>query len=295
MRNVVITTDSGCNPKNISNMLPVMVFDSNGNNYYDMIKVDLTSDISAINYTDVFERAVNGEKFHTASPNINDYIIVQKKLLDAGYDVVHLSMSGGISAGSVNASMVASRMLNDEYNEERVDVIDTLTAGGGGTVINEYANYLASQNLSKKEIVNELENVKKRILATFYISKVEGFVSSGRAPATLAISDKLSFRYRVDINQQGKLFPKMPPFRGSVNSQFMKYLKSIINENNITTYDPNYLAFIITRMQDIDLEEAKKYIDSFNYFKPVHEMKFYSGISSYGVIDQVGIGLIKKK
>lgn len=295
MRKVVITTDSGCNPKDTTNMIPAIVFDGEDKNYYDMKKVDVESDIEIIGNFEVFDRAISGEKFHTSAPNINDYLIVQRNLLEQDYDVVHLSMGSGISAGSVNASNIASTMLNDEYAENRVTSIDTMTAGGGGAVINEYANYLVSQNLSKKEIVDELENMKKQVFATFFIAKVEGFVASGRAPVGITLSDKLSFRYRVDINEHGKLFPKFPILRGSVNSQFMKYLKTIINENNITEYNPNYLAFIITRLKEINLEEAIEYINSFNYFKPVEVQNFYAAICSYGTIDQVGIGLIKKK
>lgn len=295
MRKVVITTDSGCNPKNITNMLPDMIIDSNNISYYDLKKVDKDSTIEAINYEEVFDRTINGERFHTSSPNINDYVILQKEILDNDNDIVHISTSSGVSSGSVNASKVARDMLNDLYDEERVSVVDSMTAGSGGTVINDYAIDLANKGLSRNEIVEELENVKKRLLTTFYVAKVEGFVSSGRAPSGLKLSDKLSLRYRVDINSNGRLFPKLPVLRGNIKAQFMKYLKTIINESNIEEYDPNYLSLLITKLKEIDIEETKEYIDSFKYFKPVSELKFYGAISSYGVEDQVGLGLIKKR
>ncbi len=295
MRKVVITTDSGCNPRDITNMLPDMIIDSNNTSYYDLKKVDEDSNIKAISNLEVFDRTINGERFHTSSPNINDYVILQKNILDQDKDIVHISTSSGVSSGSVNASMVASSMLNDMYDEKRVSVVDSMTAGSGGTVINDYALDLTASNLSAKEIVEELENVKKRLITTFYVAKVEGFVSSGRAPAGIMLSDKLSLRYRVDINNNGRLFPKLPVFRGNIKVQFMKYLKTIINESNIEEYDPNYLAVLITRLKEINLDEIKNYIDSFNYFKPVSELRFYGAISSYGVEDQVGLGLIKKR
>ena len=295
MNKTVITTDSGCNPRNMDYMLPCIVVDSNEKNYYDMKKIS-NDDIPVINNLEVFDRAVSGERFHTASPNIGDYISVMTPILEEGNNIIHLSMSNGISAGSVNASRVASDMLNDEYGKDRVTVIDTLTAGCGGTVINDYANDLIKRELSTREIAEKLEYIKQRILSTFFISKVEGFVSSGRAPHIAILSDKLSLRFRVDINDKGKLYPKLPPYKGSITKQAMKYVKSVINEDNKEGFDPNYLAILKTRLKEINLDEIKEYLLSLNYFKKelIEEILFYSAICSYGVEDQIGIALIKK-
>ena len=295
MVETIITTDSGCNPKNIENMVPDIVVDSDGTNYYDVKKIS-NDKIRVISCEETFKRAVSGEKFHTSAPSIGDYITLMTPYLEAGKNIIHLSTSSGVSAGSVNASNVAAGILNGDYGDNKVEVIDTLTAGSGGTIINEYANDLVKKGLSTKEIKEELLKIRKNILATFYISKVKGFVSSGRAPKAAGLSDKLSFRFRIDINGEGKLMPKLPFYRGSIHTQFMKYLKHIINEKNMEEYNPNYLAFLITSLNEIDLEEKKDYLKNLNYFKKelIEEIKFYSAISSYGVEDQVGIALIKK-
>ena len=296
MTKTVITTDSGCNPRDISNMIPSVVIDSNDNSYCDTKRVT-SEDKRIITNMEALDRAKGGEKLRTASPVINDFLEVMRKHLDDGFDIVHLAMSSGISYGSVNSSRVAADILNDEYGSNRVTVIDTLTGGSGGTIINDYANSLVKKGLTSKEIVKELEEVKKRLLTSFYISKVEGFVKSGRAPAKTILSDKLLLRYRIDINDKGKLFPKLPPYHGKINSQFIKYLKNIINEKNMEEYDPNYFSLLITRLNEIDIEEAKNYLLSLNYFNKelLNELEFYSVICAYGVEDQIGIGLIKKK
>ena len=76
----------------------------------------------------------------------------------------------------------------------------------------------------------------------------------------------------------------------------MKYLKNIINDNNKYEYDPNYLSILVTKLDEININEVKDYIRSLKYFKEdnIKELDFYGAICSYGVIDQVGIGLIKK-
>lgn len=295
MNKIIITTDSGSNPRIIDNMVPAIVTDGNDTTYYDTKKVS-SSDIKIITNVEVFERALSGERFHTAAPNVEDFITVMKPYLDKGDDIIHLSMGSGISEGSVNSSSLAANMLNNEYGDNRVTIIDTLTGGSGGTIINDYANSLINSNLSKEEIINKIEDTKKKILTSFYISKVEGFVKSGRAPKEAKLLDRLSLRYRIDVSDKGRLYPKLPPMRGTISSQFMKYLKNIINDNNKYIYDSNYLALLTTRLKEINLDEVKDYLFNLNYFIEdlINELPFYGAISSYGVEDQVGIALIKK-
>ena len=295
MTKTVITTDSGSNPVNMENMIPCIIIDSNDKNYYDMKKINSETNIEVINNLEVFKRAVSGERFHTSSPNFEDYRLVMTDFLEKGYNVVHIAMSSGISAGSVNTACIVANELNEEYGENRVNIIDSLTGGSGGTVLNDYANDLVKKELTTKEIVEELEKVKKELLTSFYISKVEGFVKSGRAPVGVTLSDILSFRYRIDVKENGKLFPNLPVLRGNINVQFMKWLKTLVNENNIHKYNPYYISLLKTQLKEIDIDNAINYLKSFNYFKTdiqVHE--FYGAICSYGVEDQIGIGLIKK-
>ena len=241
----IITTDSGSNPRNMDNMVPCIIVDAKENSYYDMKKMN--NDIPVISNIEVFERAYSGERFHTAAPNINDIVTTMRPYLEQGKKIIHLAMSSGISEGSVNGAKVAADMLNEEF-EDSVTVIDTLTGGSGGTIMNEYASHLINMDISYDGIIKRLEDVKTRLLTTFYISKVEGFVNSGRAPREAKLLDKLSLRYRIDISSSGKLYPKLPPYHGGINKAFMQYLRNIINDNNKNLYDPNYISLLVTRL-----------------------------------------------
>ena len=293
---MVITTDSGSNPRYMDTMIPCVITDSNNKEYSDMIKLTDES-APAISNEEVFKRALSGEKFRTASPAIGDFAAIMKPHLEAGEDIIHLSMSSGISAGSYNASRIVAEGLNEQYGEGRVTAIDTLTGGVGGTIINDYANNLVYQGVPKETLINELENVKKRVLTAFYIPSVSGFVKSGRAPKGLNVSDKLGLRYRIDVNESGKLVPRLRPLlHGGIEPQFMRFLEEIINDKNKEDYDPNFLALAITSLKKIDVERIKGYLYGLNYFDPniIDTIPFYGAISSYGVEDQVGIALIKR-
>ena len=289
----IITTDSGSNPRDISNMAPCLIVDSNGMMYYDMRKIN-KDNIQSISNIEVFKKALSGGIFTTLAPNIGDIMAIMRSHVEEGNKVIHISMSSGISAGSVNAARVAADIINE--GENNVTVIDSLTGGSGGTIINDYAENLAAMGVPYEEIVEKVLEVRNRILTSFYISKIEGLINSGKVPEEAIILDDLSFRYRVDINQSGRLYPKLPPYYGNVKKEFMKYLKTIINEENKNMYDHDYFALLISKLNEIDIDEVKNYLESLKYFnsKLIDSIPFYGAISAYGVEDQVGIALIKK-
>ena len=300
MRKIVITCDSGINPYDMSYMIPDNIISiTKDKNYHDTINIS-KDNIGVITGEEVLDILNDGEVFKTSSPTISDLQDMFYKYVKDGYDVIHISMSSGISEGSLNASHAAS--LNDDFIDH-VTVIDSLTGGSGGVVLYKYAWDLVNKGLSYNEIVDEIYRVLERVKATFYISSTKGFVGSGRAPRTLKCMDALKLRYRVDINEKdtgmvekGKLYPSKI-YRGDINKTAFKYVNELINENNIEEYDPNYLGILKSKLEKIELERILEYIKSYKYFKEDNIMLggFYAVISSYGVNDQLGIGLIRKK
>lgn len=291
MSKTVITTDSGLNPINHNNMVPGVIISKN-DMYYDTVKINPLDGVEAISSKEIMKKRAQGNKFSTSAPSYGDYVSVFNKLLDQDKEIVHLSMSSGISSGSVNMAMNVINTIKDDRNCE-LYLVDTLTGGSGGTVIAKYAEDLANLGLSAKEIRRELEDVKYKLLSTYYISDFSGYRESGRVPSGTKFLDMLSIRYRIDINEKGSLFPKKF-YRGKISSTASKYVKELINENTIDLYDPSYVSFLKMPLDQINRDELIDYIKSFNYFKEILEDDFLGTISAYGVKDQLGIGMIRK-
>ena len=292
MSKTIITTDSGLNPINHNNMVPGVIVNDD-TMYYDTVKVNTVNNIKAISSREILSKRLNGLKFTTSAPSYGDYISIFNKILDEGKEIVHLSMSSAISSGSVNMANNVINMIKDD-RECELYLVDTLTGGSGGTVIAKLAEDLADEGLSAKEIKKELEKLKLRILSTYYISDFSGYRESGRVPNGTKFLDMLSVRYRIDINEKGALFPKKF-YRGKIDSTSLKYVKELINEDNIKTYDPRYVSFLnMPFLNKINKEELINYIKSFHYFYNILEDEFLGTITAYGVKDQLGIGLLKK-
>ncbi len=291
MNKTVITTDSGINPISHINMIPGIIFGKE-TQYYDTVKINRVDNIKALDAESILEKRLNGEKFTTSSPSYSDYISVFRKILDNDQEIVHLSMSSGISSGSVNMSYQVIEELKKNTNKE-IYLVDTLTAGSGGPIIEAIANDLANANLSAKEIKEKLNKLKHDILSTYYISTLSGYRESGRVPYGTKLLDMLSLRYRIDINDKGALYPKKF-YRGSIKNTVTKYVRELINDDNIEQYNKKYISLLRMPLDKISIDEIRNYINSFSYFENILEDKFLGTISAYGVKDQIGIGLLKK-
>ncbi len=293
MEEIVITTDSGLNPLDTNNMVPGIIRNvKTGEEFYDTIKYNKDDNIKEIDAKEIIELRSKGERFKTAAPTFLDYKSLFTNLVDEKKKVLHLCMSSGISSGSCNNPLAVLNTL-DEIYQDNVTLVDTLTAGSGGSVIVKYAKDLVKEGLDINTIKEKIESIKNKIFSSYYIADMKGYRESGRVPFGTVLLDMLSIRYRVDINKDGALHPNGFK-RGSVEKSVKRYIKDIINEENIEQYNPNYLVLLKMPLIKICIEEIIAYIESFNYFKSIDVGDFMGTISAYGVNDQIGIGLIKK-
>ena len=78
MDKIVITTDSGCNPRNTSNMIPCMIIAEDNKEFYDSVKLN-TDEIPVITTEEAFNRAFRGERLHTSAPSFPSYLAMMEK------------------------------------------------------------------------------------------------------------------------------------------------------------------------------------------------------------------------
>lgn len=295
MKKIVITTDSGIDPINEDNMISAQIIKNNNETFRDIVEISPKEILIGLK---------EGNIFKTSSPIISDYNEKFEKLLKDGYDIVHLSMSSGISEGSVNSSYVAACRLNGWY-DGRIDVVDTLNGATGGTLINEIAKDFVNEDLDFEEIVSNLNEIKKRIKTSFYVPNPAGFIRSGRNKSELCTKDKAlllsskivnraGIKFRVDFNDEGNLYTKSL-MRCKNSSGMLKLVKEIINDSTIESYDPNYVVIGNILEKDVSMKEIEEYIKKFNYFKKIINKNINGVVAAYGSEDLCGISLVKKK
>ena len=85
---------------------------------------------------ELFDRMGAGEVTKTSQVTVGEYISFFEEFLQEGKDILHISLSSGIS-GSYNSAVFAKNELEDRYPERKIYIVDSLGASSGYGLIME--------------------------------------------------------------------------------------------------------------------------------------------------------------
>ena len=99
-------------------------------NYY-MDEVQYKDDLGkTIPYDEFYSRMTNGAETRTSQINVEEYVEYFESFLKEGKDVLHLTLSSGLS-GTYNSACIARDELLDKYPDRKLYVVDSLAASSG--------------------------------------------------------------------------------------------------------------------------------------------------------------------
>jgi DegV family protein with EDD domain len=80
--------------------------------------------------SDFYKAMADGAMTKTSQVNTDEYINHFKPHLEAGKDILHLTLSSGIS-GTINSANVAADILRDEFPDRKIYIVDSYAASSG--------------------------------------------------------------------------------------------------------------------------------------------------------------------
>lgn len=185
---------------------------------------DYTDDFGhSIPFDEFYKKMVEGAETRTSQINILEYSKYFEELVKQGKDVLHISLSSGLS-GSFNSATNAARMVEEKYPDRRVVVVDSLGASSGYGLIVDKAADLRDSGMSMDEVHNWLEENKLRMHHWFYSTDLTFYIKGGRiSKASGTIGTILGICPLLDMNTEGKLIP-----RAKIRSK-KKVIQEIVN------------------------------------------------------------------
>ena len=158
---------------------------------------------------DVFyDRIAKGADTRTSQINISEYVDYFSKFLERGLDVVHVSLSSGIS-GTVNSARNAALIVKERYPERQVYVVDSLAASSGYGLLMDAAADKRDEGLSAEELVNWLNENRLKLHHWFFSTDLSTFVKGGRISKTSAVfGGLLEICPLLNVDVNGKLIPR---------------------------------------------------------------------------------------
>lgn len=169
-----------------------------GEHYYD----DLGQSIP---FDQFYQAMVDGADTKTSQLNVEEYTEYFEGYLKEGKDVVHVTLSSGLS-GAYNSARIAAEDLREKYPERELYVVDSLGAASGFGLIMDKAADLRDSGMSAKELVEWIENNRLRLHHWFFSTDLTFFVKGGRVSKVsgwFGTALKICPLLNVDLN--GKL------------------------------------------------------------------------------------------
>ena len=158
--------------------------------------------------SEFYQRIKEGAQPTTSQVNTTQYIELFEPFLSAGKDILHITLSSGIS-GTYNSCTTAADELRSRYPERKLIVIDSLCASSGYGLLVDYASEMRDENRNIDEAANLIENAKLHIHHWFFSTDLTSYFRGGRISRTSAFfGTMLNICPLLNMNSEGKLIPR---------------------------------------------------------------------------------------
>lgn len=185
--------------------------------HYSMDGKDYPDDLGqTVSFADFYEAMRNGADTQTSQVNVSEYLHYFTDLLATGKDLLHISLSSGIS-GSVNSARNAAAIAAERFPERKIYVVDSLAASSGFGLIMDTLADMRDEGADIDTVHDWIEANKKRMHHWFFTSDLTFFVKGGRVSKTAGFfGGLLGVCPLLNVDAQGRLVPRSK-IRGKKN------------------------------------------------------------------------------
>ena len=165
-------------------------------------KDDFGSNISLKDFYDLMRK---GAKPTSSQPSPDAYLETWEKYLSEGNDVLHITLSSGIS-GAYNSALIAKDLALEKYPERKVIVVDSLSASGGYGLLVKYALQKKNEGMNIEDLEKYVIDSRQKLHHVFYMSDLTSLIRGGRISAIAgAVGGILNIFPVLTCDKEGKL------------------------------------------------------------------------------------------
>lgn len=140
--------------------------------YMDDLGVSMSSE-------EFYKRMEEGAMTRTSQVNVEEYITYFTSFLEAGKDILHISLSSGIS-GSYRSAVSAASYLAEKYPDRKIYVVDSLGASSGYGLLMEMLADMRDGGADIDELKKWIENNRLNMHHWFFSTDLKYYVRGGR-------------------------------------------------------------------------------------------------------------------
>lgn len=196
-----------------------------------------------------------------------------KDYMDAGDEIVFIGISTKMSTTCNVVNLFAQ-----QENYDKIYVVDSknLSTGIGLQVIK--AAKLASEGKSAKAIVQELEDTRDSVRASFVVDTLTYLARGGRCNAVTALlANTLKLHPKITVTDG--VMDVSKKYHGGINSALIKYTKDM--EQDLLNADNERVFITHSGCDETTINKVKEYLESLNYFDEILITRAGGVISSH--------------
>lgn len=177
--------------------------------HYQLDGVDYLDDLGqTMDFDEFYERMANGADTKTSQINADEFIEYFRPMLEAGQDILHVSLSSGIS-GVVNSANIARDALMDEFPDRKIYVVDSLGASSGYGLIMQTLSELRAEGKSIDEVYEWVKEHRLNLHHWFFSTDLSFYIKGGRVSKTSGtIGQLLNICPLLNMDNLGRLIPR---------------------------------------------------------------------------------------
>lgn len=177
--------------------------------HYILNGLDLPDDLGETTPFDKFYQLLReGADAKTSQVSIQEYLDFFTPFLEQGKDIVHVSLSSGISA-TYNSARNAANIAMERFPERRIYVVDSLAASSGYGLLMDAVADQRDKGLSAEELAAWIKAGRLRVNHWFFSSDLSFFVKGGRISKTAAVfGGLLEICPLMNVDHLGRLVPR---------------------------------------------------------------------------------------
>lgn len=155
-----------------------------------------------------YQKITDGAQPTTVQVNAQQYMDLFTPILEEGKDILHLTLSSGIT-GSINSANIAKAQLEEDYPDRRIIIMDSLSASSGYGMLVDAALEKQEEGLSLEENAAWIEANRTKLHHWFFSTDLTSFIRGGRISKVSGfVGQALNICPLMNVNTEGKLIPR---------------------------------------------------------------------------------------
>ena len=177
--------------------------------HYKLDGVDHPDDLGqTIPFEEFYKKMDEGADTVTSQVNVSEYVEYFSQFLEEGKDILHVSLSTGLS-GTYSSAMNAALIARERYPDRKIYIVDSLGASSGYGLLMDKLADLRDSGMSIDEVRDWTEEHKLNLHHWFFSTDLKFYIKGGRISKTAGtIGTILGICPLLNMDNEGRLIPR---------------------------------------------------------------------------------------